>query len=336
MDKNTPVPFSKRNPQKIAIFCHKTGPFGPFQPKNDRKTTQNLPVVEPVPPAKETPSASAGSRPANALKCFLARFASIHSREQSMRFPLLAALLLGVAAAAVAQTAPATGAPWDYEGKRGTLEWGKLDPAYKACSQGHEQSPVDIRGARLNKALQPIEFHYISGPVTLENNGKTVIVHVDPGSYIVANGVRYDLVQFHFHHPSEEAVKGKLTDMVVHLLHRSADGKQAVVAIRLSEDRATPANAVLSELWPSLPTKTGQTEKVTEMVNPAGFLPADRGYWTYMGSLTIPPCTEGVRWFIFEQEVTLSRDQLRAFGDLFKVNSRPLQDLHGRRIEADE
>jgi carbonic anhydrase len=257
-----------------------------------------------------------------------------------MRFPVLAVLLLSAAALApnqsTAQTTPPAGAPWDYEGKRGTLVWGKLDPAYKACSQGHEQSPVDIRGAHLNKALQPIEFHYLSGPVTLENNGKTVIVHVNPGSYIVANGVRYDLVQFHFHHPAEEAVKGKLTDMDVHLLHKSADGKQAVVAIRLSEDRATPANAVLSELWPSLPTKTGQTEKVTEMVNPAGFLPADRGYWTYMGSLTIPPCTEGVRWFIFEQEVTLSRDQLRAFGDLFKVNSRPLQDLHGRRIEADE
>ncbi|MGO9336489.1 MAG: carbonic anhydrase [Terracidiphilus sp.] len=253
-----------------------------------------------------------------------------------MRFPALAVLILSVASLAAAQTTPPAGAPWDYEGKRGALTWGKLDPAYKACSQGHEQSPVDIRGARLNKALQPIEFHYISGPVTLENNGHTVIVHVDPGSYIVANGVRYDLVQFHFHHPAEEAVKGKLTDMDVHLVHKSADGKQAVVAIRMSEDRTTPANAVLSELWPSLPTKTGQTGKVSDMVNPAGLLPPDRGYWTYMGSLTVPPCTEGVRWFIFEQEVTLSRDQLRAFGDLFKVNSRPLQDLHGRRIEADE
>jgi len=154
-----------------------------------------------------------------------------------MRFPALAVFLLSAASLAAAQTTPPAGAPWDYEGKRGTLTWGKLDPAYKACSQGHEQSPVDIRGARLNKALQPIEFHYISSPVTLENNGHTVIVHVGPGSYIVANGVRYDLVQFHFHHPAEEAVKGKLTDMDVHLVHKSADGKQAVIAIRLVEDR---------------------------------------------------------------------------------------------------
>jgi len=253
-----------------------------------------------------------------------------------MRFPALAVLVLGMATTTFAQTTAPSTAPWDYEGKRGALEWGKLDPAYKACSQGHEQSPIDIRNARLNKALQPVEFHYMSGPVTLEHNGHTVIVHVDPGSYIVAGGVRYELVQFHFHHPGEEAVRGKITDMDIHLVHKSADGKLAVVAIRLTEDRATPPNAVLATLWEHLPTKAGTSEKITEMVNPGGLLPADRGYWTYTGSLTAPPCTEGVRWFIFEQEMTLSRDQLHAFATLFKVNSRALQDLHGRRVEADE
>src|SRR5208337_2250808 len=203
-----------------------------------------------------------------------------------MRFPALAAVVLCVTYVAAAQTAAQSTAPFDYEGKRGALAWGKLDPAYKACSQGHEQSPIDIRGARLNKALQPIEFHYISGPVTLEHNGHTVIVHVDPGSYIVANGVRYDLVQFHFHHPAEEAVKGKLTDMDIHLVHKSADGKIAVIAIRLVEDRGD-ANAVLATLWDHLPKTAGATEKVTEFINPGGLLPADRGYWTYMGSLTV-------------------------------------------------
>jgi carbonic anhydrase len=252
-----------------------------------------------------------------------------------MRFPALAALLLCVTSFAAVQSA-AQGAPWDYEGKHGALAWGKLDPAYKPCSAGRQQSPIDIRGAHLNKALQPIEFHYIGAPVTLEHDGHTIIVHVHPGSYILAGGVRYDLVQFDFHHPAEEAVKGKLTDMDVHLVHKSADGKQAVVAIRLAEDRTTPPNAVLAALWPHLPTKAGQTEKVTEMVNPGGLLPPDQGYWTYVGSQSTPPCTEGVQWFVLEQEVTLSRDQLLTFGAIFKVNSRPLQDPHGRRIEASE
>jgi carbonic anhydrase len=248
-----------------------------------------------------------------------------------MRFSAFAVLVLGIATLGAAQET----AHWDYEGKTGPLGWGKLDPAYKACSQGHEQSPIDIRGAHLNTALQPIEFHYIAGTVKLVNNGHTVQVEVKPGSYILAGGVRYDLIQFHFHHPSEEAVKGKLSDMVIHLVHKSADGKTAVIAVRLNQDPGFP-NAQLATLWEHLPLKTGATETTTEMVNPGGLLPADRGYWTYMGSLTVPPCTEGVRWFVFEQEVSISREQLRRFAALFRINSRPLQDAHGRRIEANE
>jgi carbonic anhydrase len=109
-----------------------------------------------------------------------------------------------------------------------------------------------------------------------------------------------------------------------------------VVAIRLAEDRTTAPNAVLATLWPHLPTKAGETDKVADIVNAGGLLPSDQGYWTYVGSLSVPPCTEDVRWFVLEQEVTLSRDQLLAFANLFKVNSRPLQDPHGRRIEANE
>ncbi len=248
-----------------------------------------------------------------------------------MRILILLALMLGLAAAAGAQQT----APWDYTGKAGPLNWGRLDPAYRACSEGHEQSPIDIRGAHLNKALQPIEFHYIAAPVTLRNNGRTVIVQVVPGSYIVAGGVRYDLQQLDFHHPGEEAVKGKLTDMDVHLLHKSADGKLAVIAVRLSEDRGDP-NATLAMLWEHLPTTPGSTDKVTSVVNPGGLLPSDRGYWTYTGSLTEPPCTEGVKWFVMEQVLSISRAQLRAFAAIFRINSRPLQDTHGRRIEANE
>jgi len=249
-----------------------------------------------------------------------------------MRFYLAAVFVLGYGAFALAQTATT---PWSYSGKTGPLEWGKLDPAYKACADGHEQSPVDIRGAHLNKNLPAIEFHYMGGSVRLENTGNTVRVYPNPGSYIVYDGVRYDLQQFHFHHPSEEAVKGKLTDMVVHLVHQSADGKTAVVAVRFTMERGDP-NTLLAGLWPHLPQQAGGKEMIEDMIDPGGFLPADRGYWTYVGSLTAPPCTEGVRWLIFEDVLSMSRAQLQAFTKIFPMNSRPLQELHGRRIEANE
>jgi carbonic anhydrase len=240
--------------------------------------------------------------------------------------------LCGIGSQAVSAQANA-GADWGYEGKKGPLNWGRLDPAYRECSAGKEQSPIDIRGAHLNKSLRPIEFHYISGGMSLVNNGHTVLVTPPAGSYIVVNGVRYDLIQFHFHHPGEEAVKGNLPDISVHLVHKSAEGKFAVIAVRLNEGNG---NAVLAALWPHLPATVGGTDKMTESMSPAGLLPTDRGYWTYEGSLTAPPCTEGVRWFVFEQQVEISRDQLKAFAALYKVNSRMLQAPHGRKIEASE
>ena len=248
-----------------------------------------------------------------------------------MRFSLVAVALISIASMSAAQTA----ANWNYFGKTGPLGWGKLDPAYKACSDGHQQSPLDIRGAHLNKSLQPIEFHYIAGAQTVENNGHTIVVHVNPGSYIVAGGVRYNLMQYEFRTPSEEAVKGKLTDMGVQFLHKSADGQMAILAVRLAENQDAP-NAVLATLFSQLPRKSGETVKISDMLNPGGLMPADRGYWTYMGSLTTPPCTEGVRWFVFQQPVTLSRTQLRNYTSLFRMNTRPLQDAHGRQIEANQ
>lgn len=244
------------------------------------------------------------------------------------------ALMVAVAAYATS-AAGQTGANWGYVGKTGPLAWGKLDPSYQACSKGHEQSPIDIHGARLNKTLQPIEFHYIAASVELENTGSTIVVHVKPGSYVVANGVRYDLQQFEFHHPSDSAVNGKLTDLGVELLHKSSDGKMAIIEVRLAMDRGNP-NAVLAMLWPHLPQKPGAKQTVSDMVNPRGFIPADPGYWTYTGSLPTPPCTEGVRWFVYENPISLSLDQLRTFSYMFRVASRPLQDAHGRRIEANE
>jgi carbonic anhydrase len=252
-------------------------------------------------------------------------------RENGMRIVAVFGICLGLAAAVGAQN----NAKWTYLGKTGTLNWGKLDPAYRACGQGHEQSPIDIRGAHLTKGMALLEFHYLSGSVTVENTGNLIVVHVNPGGYLMMDGVRYGLEELQFHSPSETAVKGKLTDMDVELIHRSAEGKMAIVEVRFVMDRGEP-NATMAMLWEHLPTAAGATEKVAGPVNAGGFLPADRGYWSYTGSLTTPPCTEGVRWFVMEQGLSVSREQLRQFSGLFRMSSRPLQDTHGRRIEANE
>jgi len=248
-----------------------------------------------------------------------------------MRLTAIAALLFGCATLCAAQN----GANWTYEGKTGPLAWGRLDPAYAACSKGHEQSPLDIRSTHLDKSLQPLEFHYIAAPMTLENTGRGIIAHVDPGSIMEANGVRYHLVELDFHHPSEHPIKGKLADMEIDLIHRSDDGKVAIVAVRLNQDRGFP-NALLSTLWAHLPKAPNTSAKVPDLVSAGGLLPEGRGYWTYIGSMVTPPCAEGVRWFVFQDDLSISRDQFRAFSNLYRMNTRPMQDAHGRRIEANE
>ena len=248
-----------------------------------------------------------------------------------MRSTFFALLLLSSFAVAAAQNQP----KWTYQGKTGALLWSKLDPAWQACGKGHEQSPVDLKGARLNAALKPIEFHYMAGSVTITNTGNGIEVQVNPGSYIVAEGVRYDLVSYGFHHPSEHTLRGDFSDMEIDFLHRSSDGKEAILGVRLSEKRGFP-NAVMATLWDHLPTRTGQAEKITDMINPGGLLPTDRSYWTYMGSELTPPCAEGVHWYVFEQELSISRSQYNTFDALYKVNTRPIQDLHGRKITANE
>ena len=242
-------------------------------------------------------------------------------------------MLLGAGLILSSMAAMGQQADWTYYGKRGPEHWSKLDPAYAACNKGKEQSPIDIRGAKPEVSLKPIEFHYLSGPVTLLNTGHTVRVDVAPGSYILANGVRYDLVEFHFHHPAEDAVNGKLADFSVNLLHKSASGELAVIEVRMNEGRT---NGLLAALWPSLPRIAHATAKIDDAINPMGLLPGNRSYYGFLGSLTVPPCTEGVHWFVMQQETELSGDQLQAFSTLYVDNARRLQATHGRKIGSSQ
>jgi carbonic anhydrase len=225
--------------------------------------------------------------------------------------------------------------PWSYEGATGAAHWGDLDPAYAACKTGKEQSTIDIRNA--GKAdLSALKFEYIGSPLKyLIDNGYTIRVnyHDAPGSgsFLIAGGKRYHLTQFHFHRPSEEYIHGKPYDMVVHLMHESSDGKVTGVAVLL---KTGGANATIRKIWDHMPMTKGNEEEIAGVeIDPAGLLPRDLGYYTYMGSVTAPPCTEGVTWFVLKTPVDISAEQISAFAKLYPHDVRPLQPLNGRVVK---
>ena len=224
--------------------------------------------------------------------------------------------------------------PWSYDGAKGADRWGSLDPAYAACSAGREQSPIDI--ASTTKAdLPAIRFAYKNGPLRIINNGYTAVrVNYPPGNgnYLIVGDTRYELTQFHFHHPSEEYVHGKPSAMAVHLMHVSTDGKVAAVAVLLN---AGTANATVQRLWDHMPPRPGTEHEIAGVgIDPTGLLPRELDYYTYAGSQTAPPCTEGVTWFVLKTPVEVSPAQIKAFGMLYPHDVRPLQALNGRVVKA--
>ena len=228
--------------------------------------------------------------------------------------------------------AMAEGAPkWVYEGKDGAADWGKLDRKFEACSIGSEQSPVDLRQPILAD-VGPLRIEWKAEAFDIENNGHTIEAEGHDMGGILLDGKPFELKQFHFHHPSEHALGGERTEMEAHFVHANQAGKLAVVGVLM---KAGARNAEFAEIMSAAPGTEGK-KTLAAPLNPAGLLPSDTKRFRYEGSLTTPPCSEGVRWFVFEQELSLSRDQLRAFANLYKVNTRSAQDAHGRRIEANE
>ena len=219
---------------------------------------------------------------------------------------------------------------WSYDGKGAPSAWGHLQPDFAACSEGKRQSPIDIQdGAKLE--LEPIKFDYKPAPLRIIDNGHTVQVNFSEGSSITVSGLRYELKQFHFHKPSEERIDGKAYDMVVHLVHKSNDGRVAVVAVLME---AGAPNPFIAALWPHLPLESGREVSLPEvMVDLNGLLPETRSYFAYMGSLTTPPCTEGVLWLVMKTPVTVAAEQVGIFGKLYSMNARPVQPANGRLIK---
>jgi carbonic anhydrase len=252
--------------------------------------------------------------------------------SSSRRFTAGCGVLAAFALAAGAPVAQEhTGPHWSYAGGDGPSHWGELDKNFSACQQGHHQSPIDIRGAK-PADLPPIQFAYQRTPLHIVNNGHTIQVNYAPGSFITVGARRYQLTQFHFHHPSEERINGKRFAMVAHLVHAAPDGALAVVAVLLDAGAANPA---IGRLWQHLATREGPEQKLDDVqIDATGLLPQDRGYYTFTGSLTTPPCTEDVTWFVLKTPQRISQSQADAFGRIYPSDARPIQPLNGRELLA--
>ena len=220
-------------------------------------------------------------------------------------------------------------AQWDYAGSGGPDSWGQMKPEFARCSSGLRQSPIDIRdGIKVN--LDPVQFDYKPSAFRVLDNGHTVQVSVGPGNSIDVGGRRYDLVQFHFHRPSEERINGRQFDMVVHLVHKDIDNRLAVVAVLLDRGSAHP---LVQNVWNNLPLEKGDEVVARTTIDLNALLPTERSYFTYMGSLTTPPCSEGVLWMVMKASMPVSNEQIGIFARLYPMNARPIQSVSGRLIK---
>jgi carbonic anhydrase len=194
---------------------------------------------------------------------------------------------------------------------------------------GHNQSPINITHPK-PADLPALKFDYSPVPLNIIDNGHTVMINYAPGSTLTVANKVYVLKQFHFHHPSEEHINGRRFDMVAHLVHADANGHNAVVAILFKTGAPNP---LLDTLWKNIPSEKGKTVLVSAMsVNVKDLLPSETGYYTYAGSLTTPPCTEGVTWYILKSTASLSEEQLAAISKLYPHDNRPTQKLNHREV----
>jgi len=252
-------------------------------------------------------------------------------RSRSFAVPLVAAATLLTALAALAVPGSRY---WAYTGQTGPPYWGLMGEEFLTCSKGEAQSPIDIRDDSVRKSdLPAIEFHYQPSKLTINDNTHTIEITYAPGSFVDVGNERYELKQFHFHRPSEEEINGKSYEMVAHLVHENAGGKIAVVAVLLTKGDAQ--SSLLNTLWDNVPKKRKADVSVAAVtIDATKLLPTNKAYYTFLGSLTTPPCTEGVTWFVLKTPTAVSAGEIERFARLYPMNARPLQPLNGRAIRT--
>ena len=236
---------------------------------------------------------------------------------------------LVLATAGEAQEPPHAEHAWDYGDAHGPSHWGELKPEFAPCKNGHHQSPIDIRNPQ-KADLPPIQFDYKPSALDIIDNGHTIMINYAPGSSISIGGKKYALKQFHFHRPSEEKINGKSDAMTIHFVHADQEGRLAVVAVLLERGKD---NAMIHELWNDLPKEKEKEEVLNNIqIDAAALLPADRSYYTFSGSLTTPPCSEDVTWFVLKHSVSVSDAEIEQFSKLYRNDARPTQPLNDRVV----
>ena len=219
---------------------------------------------------------------------------------------------------------------WSYEGETGPENWGSLSEEFRLCDSGEAQSPIDLVAAKPVELVE-IDFHYGESATQIFHDGHTIQVIVDEGSTIVYNGITYDLLHFHFHHPAEHTINGQALSMEAHFVHQDRNSENlAVVGILFREE--TEENERWAAVFDELPAEEGESLAKGTPLALTDFLPEKRAYYTYQGSLTTPPCSEIVRWLIFEAVVELSISQIEAFAQIFSHNARPVVPLGKRDL----
>jgi len=221
---------------------------------------------------------------------------------------------------------------WSYVGETGPRHWGDLAPENIQCKMGKNQSPIDLRDNHAigTTGLAELEVRYREVPLKVLNNGHTLQVNYPLGSYIKVGGHRYELLQFHFHTPSEHKKEGFNYPMEVHLVHKDGDGNLAVIGVIFQEGEE---NEHLQVLLDHIPKEINKQEiHRGASLNPVMFFPGDTKFYKYSGSLTTPPCSEGVYWMVFKQPIEASAEQIMQMNEIMGENARPTQAMYSRGL----
>lgn len=217
---------------------------------------------------------------------------------------------------------------WDYGAEHGPEHWAEIDPAFASCGSGLRQSPIDIPDGADAGGNISISFDYGAGETSIVDLGHTLQVNPAPGNRLEIGGASYELLQFHFHTPSENTFGGAHYPLEVHLVHRNAVGRLAVVAVMVEAGKAGVLDGLPRPDQRDAPVPLGAP------LDPTDLLPAERRFLAFDGSLTTPPCSEGVQWVALRETTTATEETLAQIAAAIGPNNRPTHPLNGRPFLA--